>query len=52
MSKKVKVYLNKKDGSRQLVEAELVKENATTVVVKLKDGHVITRKKTRDMEDK
>ena len=52
MSKKVKVYLNKKNGGRQLVEAELVKENTTTLTVKLTDGNVITRKKKRDLGGK
>ena len=50
----MKVYINKinKDGKvvgRQLVNAELVKETITTVKVKLEDGNVITRKKTRDL---
>lgn len=46
----VKVYLNdKENGGRKLVTAELVKENTTTISVKLPDGMVITRRKDRDL---
>ena len=50
----MKVYINKvnKDGKivgRQLVNAELIKETATTVKVRLEDDTIITRKKKRDL---
>jgi len=34
---------------RMVVRAELIKENAKTVWVKLMDGHIIKRKKARDL---
>jgi hypothetical protein len=48
---KLKVYINSKNRNnpRQLVDVELIKENNTTVVVKLPDGNVIIRKKKRDL---
>lgn len=48
---KVKVYLDdgKWTGKRKLVECELVEDRPTTVVVKLPDGNLITRKKSRDL---
>jgi len=42
----MKVYINNK-GKRQLVEVEVIKENAKTVWVKLRDGNVIKRHKER-----
>lgn len=46
----VKVYLDdRKKGGRRLIEAELIDERPTTIVVNLPDGHVITRKKSRDL---
>ena len=47
---KVQVLLDDQEkGGRRLVEAELVEERPTTLRVKLLDGHVITRKKKRDL---
>jgi hypothetical protein len=44
------VYLNNgKDGSRRLVNVELIKSNKTTILVRLPDGHSILRKKSRDL---
>ena len=34
---------------RKVVEAELLRENSHTVVVRLDDGNVIKRKKRRDL---
>ena len=45
----MKVYLNSKGGERKLVEAELVRENRSTIIVKLPDGNIISRKKKRDL---
>ena len=36
-------------GSRKEVDAELVRENAKSVWVRLSDGNIIKRKKTRDV---
>jgi len=49
----MKVYLNSenKNKPRKLVEAELIKEFATTLLVKLPDGNVIIRKKKRDLPE-
>ena len=50
MVRQVKVYLDdRKNGGRKLVDVELIEERATTVKVKLPDGNVITRKKSRDL---
>ena len=46
--RKVKVYINK-NGRRELTKALVIKENALTMIVKLKDGKTIKRHKTRDM---
>jgi len=35
--------------SRKELDAELIKETATTVIVRLPDGKVISRKKKRDL---
>ena len=50
---KMKVYINNADRSkpRQLVEAEKVKETPTTYLVRLPDGNVISRKKSRDLPE-
>ena len=51
----IKVYVDEKNaegkntGKRIPVEAEFIKDNQTTIVVKLPDGHIITRKKKRDV---
>lgn len=47
----MKVYINSSDRNkpRQLVEAEKIKETATTYIVRLPDGNVISRKKSRDI---
>ncbi len=49
----MKVYINNIDKGkivgRKLVEAELIKDNPITVVVRLEDGNIITRKKSRDL---
>jgi hypothetical protein len=45
----MKVYVNDKEGKRKVVEAELIKDRATTILVKLQDGNIITRKKNRDI---
>lgn len=48
--KKVQVLLDDKvNGGRKVVEAELIEDRPTTVKVKLPDGNVITRKKSRDL---
>ena len=46
----MKVYVNGKNG-RKLVEAELIKETKTTVIVKLPDGNIVSRKKKRDLPE-
>lgn len=46
----MKVYINDK-GGRKLVEAELIKETKTTVIVKLPDGNIVSRKKKRDLPE-
>lgn len=48
----MKVYINNSKNfkdPRQVVEVVLVKENTSTIVVRLPDGNIITRKKNRDM---
>ena len=48
--RRVKVYLDaSRKGDRKLVEAELIEDRPTTLVVRLPDGNVITRKKNRDL---
>jgi hypothetical protein len=45
-----RVYLDdRKNGGRRLVDAELVEERKSTILVKLPDGNTITRKKSRDL---
>ena len=47
---KVKIFLDdRQNGGRRLVEAELVEDRPTTVFVRLPDGNLITRKKSRDL---
>ncbi len=48
----MKVYINDKNGKRKLIDAELIKDKKTTVLVKLPDGNVIVRKKKRDLPKK
>ena len=51
----MKVYLNttqKKGDPRQLVDAKLVKDYQTTMMVELPDGSIIRRKKNRDLPGK
>lgn len=50
----MKVYLNKHDKKgrvigRKVVKAEFIQENRQTVLVRLPDGHVILRRKDRDV---
>ena len=45
----VKVYVNGQGGERKLVEVDLIKENKATIIVRLPDGNVISRKKSRDL---
>lgn len=48
--RQVKVYLDSgRKGDRKLVECTLIEDRTTTIVVKLPDGNVITRKKSRDL---
>jgi hypothetical protein len=48
--RRVKVYLDKgRKGDRKLVDCDLIEDRPTTIVVKLPDGNVITRKKSRDL---
>ena len=47
--KTVKVYVSSLDRkSRQIVEAKLIEDHGTTVIVELPDGNRIRRKKSRD----
>jgi hypothetical protein len=45
----VKVLVNDGASKRKEVEAELLQTRATTLLVRLPDGKVITRKKKRDL---
>jgi hypothetical protein len=46
----MKVFVNNKERTeRVVVEAEFVKETATTIWVRLPDGNIISRKKNRDL---
>lgn len=47
--KTIKVWLNDGPDSRRSVDAELVRENALTIVVRLPDGNVVKRNKARDI---
>ena len=53
---KIKVYLNKdyKGGERKerrIVDAELLEVRQSTVLVRLPDNSIITRKKKRDIAE-
>ena len=51
--RQVKVYIDDRiGGGRKLINAELIESRPTTIVVKLPDGNIITRKKTRDLPNK
>jgi hypothetical protein len=45
----IKVLVNDGEGGRVEIVAELIENRKTTVLVRLPDGTVITRKKTRDL---
>jgi len=47
----MKIFINSKNRTepRQLVEAELLKDKETTIIVRLPDGTVVKRKKKRDL---
>lgn len=50
MNRRVKVYLDdRENGGRKIVEVVLIEDRPSTLVVKLPDGNVITRKKSRDL---
>lgn len=50
MNRQVKVFLDDRvNGGRKLIEATLIENRSTTLLVKLPDGNVITRKKSRDL---
>lgn len=46
---KVFVSDTENPGKRKLVECTLIKDRPTTILVKLPDGAIITRKKKRDL---
>ena len=51
----MKVYLTitkEKGAPRNLVEAKLIKDYQTTMMVELPDGSIIRRKKDRDLPGK
>jgi hypothetical protein len=48
MSEKIKVYLGHGETKRE-VEVALVKDRPKSVLVKLEDGNVIVRKKSRQI---
>lgn len=45
----MKIYLNDEEGKRKVVEATLVEDRLTTILVKLPDGNIIKRNKKRDL---
>lgn len=47
----MKVLINTRHGRKE-VEAEVIKDNSSTVIVRLPDGNVVSRKKKRDTTDK
>lgn len=50
----MKIYLNttkNKNDPRKIVEAVLVKNFKTTMLVRLPDGNIIRRKKKRDLPE-
>ena len=51
----MKVFLNttkNKDDPRKLVEVKVIEDKATTLIVELPDGNIITRRKNRDLPKK
>jgi len=44
----MKVYLGRGE-SRRIVEATLISESSAKVWVRLEDGHIIARRKSRDI---
>ena len=48
----MKVYVNDGDDNRRLINVELIEDKKTTILVKLPDGNIITRKKKRDLPKK
>lgn len=46
MSEMIKIYLGKE---RKIVEAELIQDRKKSVLVRLADGNVIVRKKSRQV---
>jgi len=51
----LKVYLNttkQKGAPRKLVDAKLIKDYQTTMMVELPDGSIIRRRKNRDLPGK
>ncbi len=51
MNIRVKLNVNKKGEQRKVVDAELLEQRGTTILVKLPDGNIITRNKKRDLVD-
>ena len=49
----MQVYVNdpKDPAKRVLIEAKLIKENHSTIVVELPDGNIIKRRKKRDLPE-
>ena len=45
----MQVYINKKDGGRQLVNCTLIENRKYTIKVRLVGGDIIVRKKKRDL---
>lgn len=45
----LKVYINNGKEGRRLVNVDIVEERKRTLLVRLPDGKVITRKKVRDL---
>lgn len=45
----MKVFVNDKAKNRRIVDAELIQENKATIIVKMPDGKIISRKKKRDI---
>jgi len=51
MNVRVKLNADKKGEQRKVVDAELLEQRKTTVLVKLSDGNIIVRNKKRDLVD-
>ena len=47
----MKVFINDKDSTkpRKVVEVEVIRETPRLFIVKLPDGNIISRKKSRDI---